>query len=63
MTKNYIKKLIRLAEEIRELQLEESKSLGQEVAEQKLELSWSTIQLNSKLNYLIGYILALKEGK
>ena len=53
MTKNYIKKLIRLAEEVRELQLKN----------QELELSWDTVKFNSKLDYLIGYILALKEEK
>ena len=61
MTKNYIRKLIQLAEEVRKLQLKKSKLLGEKLANQTVELSWDTIQLNSKLNYLIGYILALKE--
>ncbi|MEK6878924.1 MAG: hypothetical protein AABY22_04915 [Nanoarchaeota archaeon] len=59
MTEEYMKKLIELAKEIHEMQLKESDEFkGKEVP-----VKWEVITLNSKINYLIGFILALEEIK
>jgi hypothetical protein len=55
MTKDYTDKLIELAEEIHELQLKETSKISGEI-----KIDFNSIRLTSKINYLIGYILALQ---
>ena len=57
MTPDYIKKAVSLAKEIHELQL----SLMQKI-KQKGDVDTTDVRvINSKINYLIGYITALEE--
>ena len=64
MTTEYLQKLVALAKEIHGLQIEESDKL-QNVAQRKtvsegIQTDWETVRINSKINYLIGYIEALE---
>lgn len=59
MINTYKKKLIELAKEVHELQLKETKNRAEK--ENLIETNWNTMQLNSKINFLIGFILGLDE--
>lgn len=58
-TTPYARRLVELAKEIHEMQVTKTKMLAQQGG--KIKIDWDTIQLNSKINYLIGYILGLEE--
>ena len=75
MTENWKKRIVELAKEVHELMLKESdsKELGSRSRSVGVELElptmllnkgiktdWPTIRLNSKINFLIGYILSLE---
>ena len=55
---DYEKRLLELAKEIHELQLAETQI--QSKNEVGIKTDWLTIRLNSKINFLIGYIMALE---
>lgn len=58
MTKEYIEKLIKLAKEIHEMQLEATeRELSSNLI---IKSSSENIRLNGEINYLIGYIMALE---
>ena len=61
MNKNYENKLVELAKEIHQMQLGETQTLSEIDSLKKVGVDWKTLQLNSKINYLIGYIMALEE--
>lgn len=55
MNKEYIKKLLKIANEVHEIQEKLSKDIPKDT-----QVSWSDVELNSKINYLIGYIQGLE---
>ena len=57
MTEEYKKRLTQLAKEIHQMQLEQSDKLKGK----KVGVNFDTLSLNSKINFLVGYILALEE--
>lgn len=58
MTEEYKKRLIELAKEIHDLQLKESEGLKDM---KNVAVNFDVIRLTSKINFLIGYIMALEE--
>ncbi len=64
MTTKYLQKLLALAKEIHELQIVESDKLQRASQSKKvpegIQTDWETVRINSKINYLIGYIMAIE---